>query len=58
LKSAKHKKLTVAEIGKPATSAPAAVVKHQPRGLFGGIKLADGSKSVFRGFLKGAFDNP
>jgi hypothetical protein len=53
-KSAKHQKRAVSEIGTPATSAPAPVVKHQPRGLFGGMKLADGRESVFRGFLKTA----
>ena len=52
-KSAKHKKRTVTEIGKPATSAPAAVVK--PRGLFGGMKRADGRETGLPGFLKRAF---
>jgi rare lipoprotein A len=51
-KSVKPKKRAVSETGTPATSAPA------PRGLFGGMKLADGRESVFRGFLKSAFGNP
>jgi hypothetical protein len=46
-KSAKHEKR--------ATSAPAPVVKHQPHGLFGGMKRAD---SGFPGFLKSVFGNP
>jgi rare lipoprotein A len=55
-KSAKHKKRAVSEIGTPATSAPASVVK--PRGLFGGMKRADGRESSFPGFLKSVFGNP
>jgi hypothetical protein len=54
-KSAKHKKRAVSEIGTPATSAPALLVKHQPPGLFGGMKCADGHESGFPGFLKSAF---
>jgi rare lipoprotein A len=57
-KSAKHEKRAVSEIGTPATSAPALVVKHQPRGLFGGMKRADGRESGFPGFLKSVFGNP
>ena len=55
-KSPKHKKRAVTEIGTPATSAPAPVVKHQPRGLFAGMKRADGRDSGFPGFLKSAFN--
>jgi rare lipoprotein A len=57
-KSVKQTKRAVSEIGTPATSAPARVVKHQPRGLFGSMKRADGRESGFRGFLKSAFGNP
>jgi rare lipoprotein A len=57
-KSAKHNKWAVSEIGTPATSAPAPVVNHQPRGLFGGMKRADGRESGFPGFLKSVFGNP
>jgi len=32
--------------------------QHQPRGLFGSMKRADGRESGFRGFLKSAFGNP
>ena len=56
-KSAKHNKWAVSEIGTPATSAPAPVVNHQPRGLFGGMKRADGRESGFPGFLKSVFGN-
>ena len=56
--SAKHKKRAVSEMGTPATSAPAPVVNHQPRGLFGGMKRADGRESGFPGFLKSVFGNP
>jgi rare lipoprotein A len=54
-KSAKHKKRAVSKIGTPATSALAPVVKHQPRGLFGGMKRADGRETGLPGFLKRAF---
>jgi peptidoglycan lytic transglycosylase len=57
-KSVKPKKRAVSKTGTPAASARAPVVKHQPGGLFGGMKLADGRESVFRGFLKSAFGNP
>ena len=57
-KSVKQTKRAVSEIGTPATSAPARVVKHQPRGLFGSMKRADGRESGFPGFLKSVFGNP
>lgn len=43
-----------AAIVKPATLAPVFALKRRPRGLFGGVKRADGRDS-FPGFLQRAF---